>query len=247
MKPNFIKSHGISKQDAARNYIVYSLRSLYNKYILEKYEYSDESRIPKILHQIWLGGPVPEKYKTWQASWIRLHPDWTYIMWDDAAIKNFPMKNKYKFEQAKNLGLKSDIARYEILYQVGGVYVDFDIECLRPIDIFNHCCDFFACLEDNSERIGNAIIGSKVGNPVLERCIDVIWASDTQVTGFWDVINTTGPGLLTKCFLEVAPSCDQRFVVFPHNFFYPNIRVNGVNLTKPETYAIHYWQGAWVK
>jgi mannosyltransferase OCH1-like enzyme len=246
-KPNFIKSHCISKRDASKNPVVYFLRSLYNRYILENFDYSVQPRIPKILHQIWFGGPIPEKYKKWQATWISAHPDWTYIVWNDETIKDFPMKNKYKFEQAKNLGLKSDIARYEILYQLGGVYVDFDMECLKSIDAFTHCCDFFACLEDNSERIGNAIIGSKAGNLILEQCLDIISISNTQVTGLWDVVNTTGPGLLTTCFIEIMQHYDQRCVTFPHNFFYPNIRINGTNLTKPETYAVHYWHGAWVK
>ena len=44
---NFIKSQQISKSESARNPLVYFLRSLYNKYILQDLVYSDQPCIPK--------------------------------------------------------------------------------------------------------------------------------------------------------------------------------------------------------
>jgi mannosyltransferase OCH1-like enzyme len=38
------------------------------------------------------------------------------------------------FDRASNFGEKSDIWRYEILFRLGGVYVDTDFECVRPFD-----------------------------------------------------------------------------------------------------------------
>ena len=238
---NFIKSQQISKSDAARNSLVSLLRSLYNNYILSDLVYSDQPRIPKIIHQIWMGSPFPEKYKKWQATWISLHPGWIYMLWDDEKLRNFPMYNKSAFEQARNYGVKADIARLEILYQLGGLYIDTDMECLRPFDVFHHCLDFYACLESNAERIGNAVIGSFPGNPIVAECIDQLSKSDTMVTGFWEIINTTGPGLLTRAVVKVMASDPHRCVVFPSSYFYPSWKL------RPETYAVHYWHGAWFK
>lgn len=43
----------------------------------------EKTKIPKIIHQIWLGSPLPQKFKKLQASWIKMHPEWTYILWTD--------------------------------------------------------------------------------------------------------------------------------------------------------------------
>src|ERR1700733_22270 len=42
-----------------------------------------KARIPKTIHQIWLGGPLPEKYLNLQRSWQRQNPDWEYRLWTD--------------------------------------------------------------------------------------------------------------------------------------------------------------------
>lgn len=47
---------------------------------------------------------------------------------------NFKLKNVEALKCAKNYGEKSDILRYEILCQFGGIYVDCDFECLKSFD-----------------------------------------------------------------------------------------------------------------
>ena len=93
--------------------------------------WSEKGRIPKIVHQIWLGGPVPEVYQAWMSSWLALN-GWEYKLWTDEELKTFHLHNKDLFDMAKNFGEKSDILRLEILFQYGGGYVDTDFECLRP-------------------------------------------------------------------------------------------------------------------
>ena len=67
-------------------------------------------------------------------SWKQFNNDFEYILWDEASIIQLGLKNMYAFQQTKNLGAKSDIARYEILNKFGGVYVDTDFECLAPLN-----------------------------------------------------------------------------------------------------------------
>ena len=42
--------------------------------------------IPHIIHQIWLGGSLPEKYAAWCESWKEQNPAYEYRLWDDKAI-----------------------------------------------------------------------------------------------------------------------------------------------------------------
>ena len=49
-----------------------------------------KTRIPKIIHQIWLGGALPQKYYAMQKTWQEHHPDWEYRLWTDADLPTFP-------------------------------------------------------------------------------------------------------------------------------------------------------------
>ena len=43
--------------------------------------------IPRILHQIWLGGsPIPEEFLEFSAGWRRAHPQWDYRLWTDRRL-----------------------------------------------------------------------------------------------------------------------------------------------------------------
>ncbi len=54
----------------------------------------------------------------------------------------------------ENLGAKSDLLRYELLYQFGGVYIDIDVVLLQPLDILNHTYEFYTGLMPNYKLRG---------------------------------------------------------------------------------------------
>jgi hypothetical protein len=95
--------------------------------------------IPRIFHQVWVGGkPVPAKFRPWQESFRRHHPDWEYRLWDDAAClalirERFPAAAE-RWQAITQLAQRADVARYMILAVHGGLYADIDCECRRPLD-----------------------------------------------------------------------------------------------------------------
>jgi mannosyltransferase OCH1-like enzyme len=88
-----------------------------------------------IIHQVWVGpNPAPVK---WMQTWKDMHPTWTYMLWDDAAVKKYPFINRRWINHCMARGLfagVSDIIGYEILHDFGGVLVPADTECLLPLD-----------------------------------------------------------------------------------------------------------------
>ena len=66
----------------------------------------------------------PEKHKAFRETWMQNHPGWEFRLWTDADIEAFGLTNKRLYDETPNYGAKSDIARYEILYRIGGLYVD---------------------------------------------------------------------------------------------------------------------------
>ncbi len=234
------------------------VQKLYEKHLREKP--SNTPRIPKIIHQIWLGGPLPEKYYPLQKSWQEKHPDWEYRLWTDADITSFPFMNRERFENAVNVGEKADIFRYEILYLYGGLYVDTDFECIRPVDELHYLCDLYtgilgAFAEGQEVAIGNALIGAKSNHPIIQYCIE--WVAKKPIGRTADEVQAlTGPGCFKRAFFKRYDVDHLRNVAFPYTFFYPLPseercgHLDGIAKSKwiePETFGIHYWDTSWAK
>jgi mannosyltransferase OCH1-like enzyme len=133
-----LKKIGVSAQE-----LFDFFKKLYDKHNPTQIQADSTVKIPKIIHQIWLGSPVPECFKAFMKSWELHHPGWTYILWTDEKVKTLTLYNQDLFDAATNFGEKADILRYELLYFFGGVYADCDQECLRSLDFLHHLYDFY--------------------------------------------------------------------------------------------------------
>ncbi len=220
------------------------------------------TRIPKIIHQIWLGSPFPEKYRRLQQSWIDHHPNWEYKLWTDEDVAAFGLKNQAFYDRAINWGQKSDIARYEILERFGGLYIDTDFECVKPFDILNERFDFYTGLQrdhpksrDEKPVIANGLIGTIPGHPILKLCIEKM-VLNIGADQAHHIQLTTGPFYFTEIVLSQCKNRAFRNGVFPSAYFYPlpsidkqGILVEGerTQWLKPESFAIHYWECSWMK
>lgn len=211
---------------------------------------SGHDRIPRIIHQIWLGSPLPEKYQEWMNSWQNWD-GWEYRLWTDEDVKKLSLYNSDLYRDAKDFGEKSDILRYEILYQFGGLYVDIDFQCLNP-DFFRFAHQEFLLfmgiepLNVSKLRCGNALIASVPGHPFLEKLIHEITYSDGLGS-----IAKTGPVYLTKQIVKYWQLLDGA-MIFPPTFFYP-LSTSHVHeqfrklFYHHETVAVHFWEGSWKK
>lgn len=211
-----------------------------------------KNHIPKIIHQIWLGSPFPERFKNWQKKIKALHPDWEYKLWTEQEIKELNLVNKLFYDKADNYGKKSDIARYEILYRFGGAYVDVDVDFLKPLDSLHYKYDFYAGFEpfwSTSETrcltIGNSIIGSVAGHPLLKYCIKSIKYSHSVALDVDTKLATvirTGPMFLTKACLKILMKDKEHLnVILPSEYLYPLLPV-----ANKSTFCIHHWTHSWL-
>ena len=218
---------------------------------------SKHPRIPKVIHQIWLGSSYPEKYVDLRDTWLAQNPGWKYKLWMEEDIIALKLVNKKQYEKAKNYGERSDIARYEILYRFGGLYIDTDFECLRSFDLFHDCFDFYAGLGFGHQfELYNGLIGSVAGHPILKCAIDRISAQ--KPGNKVDTPFSTGPIFFAQCFYDTMRSQSKAVrshtVAFPCSYFYPwpcwerkyKEREEIEAWFKPETYAVHHWYTSWV-
>lgn len=232
------------------------VKYLYNKNSINELEIAPNPRIPKIIHQIWIGSPLPEKYKTLIATWKQFHPDWQHKLWTDKDIEEFGLINKDKYDAATNMGEKSDIAKWEIIYRYGGLYVDTDFECLKAFDLFHHSFDFYTGIGDEKEfLLYAALFAAHPHHPILKKCVENLHYIKTNSTDANEIIHKTGPYFFTRCAKECLNSLKDRSVFFPVTNFYPwpgrdrfdKSRAAIEKWFKPESFAVHHWHQSWMK
>ena len=87
--------------------------------------------------------------------------------------RNGALVNQDHYDRATAKNLLSDIARYEVLMMYGGVYMDADSECFRPIDhlLFEApVAQAFGFLEKDKSYhgalVGSSVIGSHPFSPL---------------------------------------------------------------------------------
>jgi inositol phosphorylceramide mannosyltransferase catalytic subunit len=207
-------------------------------------------RITKKIHQIWLGSKLPEKFKRWCDTWPQIHPSWEYKLWTDEDLPNIEITKKEMFYAATNNGMKSDILRYEILRQQGGLYVDTDFECLKPFDDLLYLRFFVGLSYDPNMQTYCGLIGSEKDGLVIGHCVNDLKGIYTGNNGD-KIMDTTGPYYITRCLLAGAREQPDGVVAFPMDFFFPfpgdqRFTDKAYTYVRPVSYAIHHWKTSWL-
>lgn len=199
-------------------------------------------QIPKIFHQIWLGGQVmPECFLNYRASWLRHHPDWDHRLWTEKDLP--PSKFPQLLQRSCHLSQRSNIHRYELLLAFGGVYVDTDFEACENIEPLIEDCDAF--VGETRKVFGDpvynpAIMGCVPGHPLLAELVDYLPTQNAAQS------KSLGSRYLTH-FVRRFPSVKR----FPPEIFYPYdtsamIAKQPRNAAEfPTAWAVHHWSSQW--
>ena len=93
--------------------------------------------IPKVIHYCWFGrNPLPPLAIKCIESWKKYCPDYEIKEWneDNFDLDLFPYTRE-AYDNRK-FAFVTDVVRLYALYHEGGVYMDTDVEVLKPIDCF---------------------------------------------------------------------------------------------------------------
>lgn len=196
--------------------------------------------IPRIIHQSWKSSSaIPTRFGPWMRSWTSAHPTWTYVFWTDAdnlaLFETLYPQYLHVAQGVGKIGL-ADMARYALLHSVGGLYVDADFECVRPLDQLMRDHELFLSSEprahtvllekSDSVSLCNALLASKPRHPLWLRVLDAIRAKFERNANR-DPVGLTGPRILNQTYFEYVSS-DQNATtntatVLPPEFFYPEV------------------------
>jgi hypothetical protein len=194
-------------------------------------------RVPRVFHQIWFGpAQMPDEHRRFAETWRRLHPGWELRLWTDADLPALDISPEL-VAQAKTPAELSNVARYEIVARHGGVYVDTDFECLRPIDrLVRGIAGFAACSFPGNVAPG--FVGAVPGHAAMVRAATLA----RRYAGWRHPEATTGPILFTHVLWDFP-----EFTVFPPELFYPYLwdEMDRGKDDFPDAYAVHHWTLSW--
>jgi inositol phosphorylceramide mannosyltransferase catalytic subunit len=193
--------------------------------------------IPRVIHRIWLGdAPLPPEAEEFGDSWARHHPGWESRWWGDDDLRRLVPAEA--IERARSHSEQSNLLRYEILRRHGGIYLDTDVECLRPIDQLLDGATAFAAWE-GPESVGTAVLGAVPGHPLFE---DAARAALPNSGRGVNSPEATGPRFFT---LVVADHRNVR--LFDSSLFYPYRWDEPHRRSErfPDAYAVHHWRLSW--
>lgn len=173
--------------------------------------------IPKIIHQIWIG-PHPAPTADIQ-TWIDAHPGWEHRLWTDER----GWRNQAQIDAMNEWNGKADIMRYEILERFGGIALDADSRCVRPLAPKFLAMDLWTAWENETVRDGLVAcgaIGCAPGHPLLRACVDAIelLTGDDLTRPAWKCV---GPLFWSKQIAAWEEGSANRCITFPARHFYP--------------------------
>lgn len=133
----------------------------------------DSPAIPRRIHYIWIGEkPMPQGDVANIESWKRYCPGYEIIRWDE---KSYDFgRNRYTREayRAKQYMYATDYVRKDILYRYGGIYLDTDVELIKPLDalLYNEA---FIGIEDGGQLNSGSGLGAVAGHPMMQELMEV--------------------------------------------------------------------------
>ena len=208
--------------------------------------------IPKIIHYCWFGGKEkPEDVLKMIASWKKHCPDYEIKEWNET---NFDIHlNRYSEEayQQKKWAFVSDVARLWALVHEGGIYMDTDVEVIRPLDNLLENKAFIGF--EGTQWIGTNLMGTEPQNAFLQAFLeDYNHRNFTNPDGTLN--QTTNVEEITSRFLSqhnLERNGKQQqvgdFTVYPTDYFSPYDYINGKVRTTDNTYSIHWFSQSWIK
>ncbi len=230
------------------------------------------NQIPKIIHQIWsdIYEPLPKMFQELGETWKYYHKGWKYIFWNDQMMDQFINNYFPVYADLFHDVQRWDAIRYLILYEMGGLYVDFDYECIESVEdvLRGNCC--FALepkehklpfLDSVSPYFNNAFIAATPRHPFIKTVVDAVFQKELpflleSLTRFEYILCTTGPGMLSNVYKDYANKKDVYLIpadyVSPFSSFEIRSIWRGIinedwEKRLQKAVAVHYFMGTWNK
>ena len=181
-------------------------------------------------------------------SWKRFCPDWEFKLWNESNLDLESCDYIREAYKGKKYAFVSDVVRLEKLYQYGGVYLDVDVELLKPIDDFLNL-DCFAGFESGNLINPGLIFGSKPKNEDLKNIKQ--FYDNTHFKTKHGYNQTTICEIMTEYYQKFGLKRENVYQrldnidVFPVEYFSPISTITNKKDISENTFSVHWFNASW--
>ncbi|MFI3164497.1 MAG: glycosyltransferase [Bacillota bacterium] len=207
--------------------------------------------IPKKIHYIWFGNnDKPKLVQKCIASWRQYCPDYEIIEWNES---NFDINSNIYIKQAyesKKYAFASDLVRLLVVKEHGGIYLDTDVEVVKPFcDLLGF--DAFAGFE-NDDYIATGLGFGSIPN---SKFIDAMIEEYNEITfishdGSLNIVPC--PRLNSKAMEKIGfimngkKQVVDNIIALPVEYLNPYDDPTGRMRKTENTYSIHWYGKSWI-
>lgn len=206
--------------------------------------------IPKIIHYCWFGkNKMPKLAKKCIKSWEKYCPDYEIICWNE---ENFDFNDNQYVKEAYEAGkwaFVSDYVRLKVVYEYGGIYLDTDVELIKPIEPLLEYKGFMGF--EKSGRVATGLgFGAEKGNEIVGKMLedynDIFFV---KPDGSLDL--TPCPDRNSKSLKELGMNLENKDQIFngvrflPDEYLSPMDYYTGKKHITKKTYSIHHYAASW--
>lgn len=205
--------------------------------------------IPRVLHYVWFGGGAyDDQMRRCIESWRTYLPGFEWVRWDEfnAPIERYPYLRSAL--DSRCWANASNLIRLHALYYHGGVYLDTDIELIKPLDDLLRRQAFAGF--QSPGLVNSAVLGAVADHGVIGETLEAI---QDRFDGT-ELAHESGPNLITDILRRHGLSgdaCGPLSVGDVHlepaeSFYpYPWDGVYSPDCVTPRTYCVHHWAKTW--
>ena len=222
--------------------------------------------IPKVIHYCWFGGnELPESAKKCIDSWRKFFPVYEIKEWNES---NYDVRKNIYISQAYDAGkyaFVSDYARFDVLYQFGGIYFDTDVEVIKSFEDILTQGSFMGCEidgETHTEEKDKSIRENKCVNPGVGMAASAGLSIYKEILDFYNtqkfvdqegnlnmetvVVKTTQ--ILRKYGLKNGDEIQKigGITIYPKEYFNPKDSSTGKVDITDHTHSIHWYSMTWL-
>lgn len=207
--------------------------------------------IPKIIHYCWFGGnPLPPLAVKCIASWKRFLPEYEIIEWNEG---NFPIDDFIFAKQAlenRKFAFISDVCRLYAIDKMGGIYMDTDVEVLKPLDAFLHHAAFSGF--ENDDYVPTGIMAGEKDSVWIKELL-AYYDNKPFVNADGSIENISNTSIITEMMLAKGFVMNNTFqeiegyvAFYPNDYFCPkSYKTGNIDLTK-NSHCIHHFAKSWI-
>jgi len=207
--------------------------------------------IPKIIHYCWFGhNKKSELIKNCIKSWKKFCPDYEIKEWNEDNFDIFSNTYAKEAYENKKWAFVADYVRVCVLQEYGGIYLDTDMEILKPLDNLLNKSGFIGF--ESKDYVAMGIIGVEKNNHWINE-----FAKQYQDRHFMmddgKLDLSTNVALGTKLLKELYHlelngeyiNIKNVMEIFPIDYFYPKDFYTGKMTLTENTITIHHYDNSW--